>query len=370
MTLPQFQSYSPGEIIDRSRTKTRSRCYDAPLKRYTVTVGGTATSGVYSFDVDGTTVSFTANTGAGDDNTDIAVGLAAAAIDNDIDVIEICAISRNALVLTLTGRETGDSFTVDNAVVTGPGTLTIANTEDGVEGDLELGIGISLVSSDPNSIRRPLTGDTKIFGVVVEGGNIRKNSGDADEVDRYAPGSPCEIVRSGVVPVVVEEAVSAGDPIYCRIETDTGKVQGNFRNDAGAGVSQVTRGDVVFSTTDAVGLDVDDLSTLSVASDTSDDITVAALAAAWNSSPEHWAEAVATTDISGSPSYIILTFRDFDDHTVVAYSPATADITGLTNTTAAVSVRAILVPGEFVSDSYTDTATGKTVALAEINLPS
>lgn len=368
MTLPQFQAYSPGEIVDRSRTKCRSRCYDAPLKTYTVTVGGTATSGVYSFDVDGTTVSFTANTGAGDDNTDIAVGLYAAAIANGIDVVEICAVSRNALVITLTGRETGDSFTVDNAVVTGPGTLTIANTEDGVVGNLELGIGVSLLSTDANSIRRPLTGDTKIFGVVMEGGGLIASTGAADDVDAYAPGSAVEIARVGVVPLVVEEAVSAGDPIYCRIETDSGKVQGNFRNDAG-GVFQVTRGDVAFSTTDAVGLTVDSLPALSVASDTSDDITVAALRNAWNASAQHFAVATATIDTSGAESYIILTFKDYEDHTVVAYSPATADVTGITNTTDAVTPRAVLVPGEFISDSYTDPASGKTVALADINLP-
>lgn len=369
MTLAQFQSYSPGQIIDRSRTKCRSRCYDAPLKQYTVTIGGTATSGTYSFDVDGTTVAYVADTGAGDTNTTIAAGLQAAALSNSIDVVEICAVSRSSLVITLTGRETGDSFTVDNAVVTAPGTLVIANPEDGVEGNLELGIGVSLVASDSNSIRRPLTGDTKIFGVVAEGGNIRKNSGDADDVDSYASGSPCEIVRQGVVPVVVEEAVSAGDRLYCRIETDSGKVQGNFRNDDG-GVAQVTRGDVVFNGTDAVGLTVDSLLTLSVASDTNDDTTATALRDAWNASAQHFAVATATIDLSGSESYIILTFKDYAAHTVTAYSPATADVTDITNTTTAVTARAVLVPGEFVSDSYTDPATSKTVALADINLPS
>ena len=115
-----------------------------------------------------------------------------------------------------------------------------------------------------------------------------------------------------------------------------------------AGTSQVTRGDVVFNGTDAVGLDVDALPTLQVASVTSDDLTATALRNAWNASAQHFAAATATIDLSGAESYIILSFKDTAVHTVVAYSPATADIVGITNTTAAVpavAATAVLYPG-------------------------
>lgn len=111
-----------------------------------------------------------------------------------------------------------------------------------------------------------------------------------------------------------------------------------------AGTSQVTRGDVAFSTTDDVGLTVDSLPSLFVASDTSDDITVAALRDKWNGSAQHYAVAVASIDLSGTESYIILTFVDKAAHTVTAYSPATADITGITNTTANVAAVAATRP--------------------------
>ena len=110
------------------------------------------------------------------------------------------------------------------------------------------------------------------------------------------------------------------------------------------GTVQVTRGDVVFNGTDNVGLTVDSLPDLFVASDTSDDITVVALRNAWNASAQHFDVATATSDISGAPSYIILTFKDTAAHTVVAYSPATADVTGITNTTAAVAATTGAVP--------------------------
>lgn len=106
-----------------------------------------------------------------------------------------------------------------------------------------------------------------------------------------------------------------------------------------AGTAQVTRGDVAFNGTDAVGLDVDALPTISVASNTSDDQTAADLRDAWNASAQHYAVAVASIDTSGAESYIILTFQDGGAaaHTVTAYSPATADVTGITNTTARVA---------------------------------
>jgi hypothetical protein len=364
-SLPQFQSYSPGQIFDRSRSKIRSRCYEAPLKQYTVTIGGDATTGTYSFTVDGTTVSYAANTGAGDTNTTIAVGLQAAALSNSLGVLEVAAVSRNALVITLTGRETGDSFTVAGATAPAPGTLTIANPEDGVEGNLELGIGVALDDSDPLSIRRPMSGDTKIFGVVCEGGGIRKSTGDSDDVDSYAPGAAVDVGRCGPFPVVVEEAVSAGDSIYCRMESDTGFVQGNFRNDSGA-VSQITTGTVVANNSDTVGLTIDSLPSVTVTSTADATATAVLLRNAFNARADLFALAVATS----AAAVLTLTFKDFASHTVVAVSPATADVTPIANTATAVSARAVLVPGEFISDSYTDAATGKTVALADINLPA
>lgn len=364
-SLPQFQSYSPGQIFDRSRSKIRSRCYEAPLKQYTVTIGGTATTGTYSFTVDGTTVSYTADTGDGDTNTTIAAGLEAAALSNSLGVLEVAAISRNALVITLTGRETGDSFTVANATAPGSGTLTIANPEDGVQGDLELGIGVALDSSDPLSIRRPMTGDTKIFGVVCEGGGIRKSSGDADEVDRYAPGAAVDIGRKGPFPLVVEESISAGDAIYCRIESGSGLVQGNFRSDSG-GVSQITTGTVVANNTDTVGLTIDSLPNVTVTSTASATDTAVLLRDAFNARADLFALATATS----AAAVVTLTFKDFATHTVVAVSPSTADVTPIANTTTAVAAQAVLVPGEFISDSYTDAATGKTVALADFNAPA
>lgn len=118
----------------------------------------------------------------------------------------------------------------------------------------------------------------------------------------------------------------------------------NLSDGSSAGTSQVTRGDVVFNGTDAVGLDVDSLPRISVASVTDDDATATALRNEWNASAQHYAVARATIDTSGAESYIILTFLDTASHTVTAYSPATADVTGITNTTANVAAVAATRP--------------------------
>jgi hypothetical protein len=102
------------------------------------------------------------------------------------------------------------------------------------------------------------------------------------------------------------------------------------------GTAQVTRGDVEFNGTDLVGLTVDGI-TVSVASDTDDDTTATALMNKWNGHVLAKQIATASVDLSGAPSYIILTFKDSQAHTVTSYSPAAADITSITNTTASVA---------------------------------
>jgi hypothetical protein len=101
--------------------------------------------------------------------------------------------------------------------------------------------------------------------------------------------------------------------------------------------SQVTRGDVESNGTDLVGWAVDDLDDLTVPSNTDDDTTAQDLADAWNESEAHAAVATASVDLSGAESWAVLTFLDDQEHTVAAVSPATADITSITNTTTAVA---------------------------------
>jgi hypothetical protein len=187
----------------------------------------------------------------------------------------------------------------------------------------------------------------------------------------------------GVCVEYVGAAPAETDPVYwVVVGANAGKfaasdggasqvTQGDVASNYVAPVAQVTRGDVVFNGTDQVGLNVDGLAPLAVASDTSDDITAAALMTAWNANPAYFAVATATINTAGAESYIILTFNDDLVHTVTAYSPATADITGITNTTAAVAevaddvgVTVDSLPALFVASITDDDTTATALAAA------
>lgn len=102
------------------------------------------------------------------------------------------------------------------------------------------------------------------------------------------------------------------------------------------GTAQVTRGDVEYNGTDNVGYTVDGI-TVYVPSNASDDQTATDLRDKWNAHVLAKDLAVASIDLAGATSYCILSFKDSVAHAVTSYSPATADITSITNTTAAVA---------------------------------
>ena len=105
-------------------------------------------------------------------------------------------------------------------------------------------------------------------------------------------------------------------------------------------VSQVTTAQTSFSTTDILGLFIDGGLYITT-SNTSNAIT----AAAWIAT--NGAALVAAGILSILPTtsvggLVTLTFADDQAHTVTSYSPATADFTGITNTTSAASTERIV----------------------------
>ncbi len=76
MTQPQEQTTTAGQVLDRSRSIIRSRCYPSRTTKWTFTVGGTAASGTYSFEIQGVLVAFEATVPTDTDDI-IAQGLTA-----------------------------------------------------------------------------------------------------------------------------------------------------------------------------------------------------------------------------------------------------------------------------------------------------
>lgn len=124
---------------------------------------------------------------------------------------------------------------------------------------------------------------------------------------------------------------------------------------------EVTSGTVVANAGDTVGLDVDALADLTVVSTASAAGTAILLQNAWNASAAHYA--VATALAVGTA--IQLTFKDHSGHTVASVSPATADITPIAETNAAVDAE---VDGTgFAADASVATGT-EVAALIEATL--
>lgn len=176
----------------------------------------------------------------------------------------------------------------------------------------------------------------RCVGIAVPKREQMDRDGIVDATDLSSGDLTCEVqscialLANGSSSITVADV---GNDCYLVDDQTVGRTNG--------GTSQVSRGDFAFSGTDAVGLTVDGLD-IFVPSNTSDDQTVADFVAKWNAHPVAKTVATASSDISGAESWGILTFLDTAVHTVVAYSPATADVTSITNTTAAVAATRIV----------------------------
>ena len=256
-----------------------------------------------------------------------------------------------------TVRVVFNDYAVHTVTSYSPGTPDITTIVDAVDASdpqyVQPGMGVcidtgAMGQAEILTVKLPTTAAEAARCVGVVGGWVFSESPSQltamgyDPAQGIPPGKAFDLHREDYIKLLIGAAATKDSDAALGFAAGTrGKW---YPASAAAGTAQVTRGDVVFSTTDLVGLTVDGY-TVSVASDTSDDITATALAAKWNADPVAKALATATIDLSGSESYIILTFLDAATHTVVAYSPATADVTGITNTASAVAATAALVAG-------------------------
>jgi hypothetical protein len=288
---------------------------------YTLTVGGTAADGTYSFvfeipddTAETVTISVVRTGGAPASNNDLAAAFRTAFNADTLASAYAQAAGTGADVV-ITKSDPG-SFAITSPTAPGTGTLTGALTTSG-------------------------------------------------EQDLIPANEPANLLKKGTIWARPEDAVTPASDVFYRhtANAGVGTALGGFRTD-NDGASQVTRGDVAFNGTDDVGLYIDGFRVF-VASNTSDDQTatdlrdeIILLAANIPGTP------TATIDTSGSESWIILTFADYATHTVTSYSPATADITSISNTTAAV-VRA----DQIVDARWLTSASAGQLAKLEVNIP-
>ena len=236
MTQPQTQPVTRGQCLEYNPEGTDYGAWPGVLQKSTFTLSVYA-AGLYSFDIDGTTVEYTAV--GGDDANTTTAGLLA---DFEAKKAAQRAAKANVLVasptvLRLQARSPDASYTVTNVTVPGGATWTFADATT-QRGRLGLGLAVAFVDDDPESLRELASGDTgaRVVGVTVEGYEVAPNSGDPADEDGYDPGSPVTYVHHGRVPVPVEtDITSLNDPVYVRIIATGDEEAGAWRNDADGG---------------------------------------------------------------------------------------------------------------------------------------
>lgn len=102
------------------------------------------------------------------------------------------------------------------------------------EGTVSFGVGVQL-GADPATQVKKFVGGT-FWGVAVRDETIAGLDGSGNVVvfAYYPDGHAVSVLRKGPIVVEVEEAVAAGDPVYCSNTT------GNFYKQAGGGQTLVS----------------------------------------------------------------------------------------------------------------------------------
>ncbi len=231
-----------GALATSDRFTSVSRVYAGRPQISTLTFGGTATDGVYSIDfqnldVDNITVPITRTGGSPATNTDLAAAWIVVA-ENDTDLRRAFLFSQAAGVVTITARENGNPFTLANPVVTGPATLVAATTQTSTPANLPMGIAVVLSGNGDKQIVQPDAGSTafEIQGITWNGNSNTDNTviptlGTSEQfVAEFAAGSMVPVLKTGVIYVLPEVNVSAGDPVFARMTATGTEVFGALSN--------------------------------------------------------------------------------------------------------------------------------------------
>jgi hypothetical protein len=203
----------------------------------TVTVGGTASDGVYSFTVDGVLVEF--ERADAEDHAGIAAGLAAAG-DGVPSLQGRFAFSSDAAVVTVRSKVHTEDFTIAVVNEPGTGTLTAAQVVDPADAvSIPLGLGLvragaPVQGAQPVALPTDSATAATFFGISrLNEAALTENTGERGVEDSYGPGSVFGVQENEDIWVQVDDAVAAGGAVFWI--TDGSGTIGGFRSDADGG---------------------------------------------------------------------------------------------------------------------------------------
>lgn len=210
----------------------------------TVTVAGTATDGVYAFDIVDTQTGLThtvtqtrATTPAS--NTDLADAFTLL-VNGDSALLNIVTADNTAGVLTLTFLHNGRTYTVGNEVVTGPGTLVAADTQSPGGSALPFGRFATLTTNpggEPIVALPDAVAEAAINGIILRSySHANQQSPLASAVDAVQVGEMVDLaIEGGVIMENVGAAALPNGVVHVVINVAGGDQLGECRGDADGG---------------------------------------------------------------------------------------------------------------------------------------
>ena len=190
-------------------------------------------SQIYTVTIDGVISSFTSDASA--TIAEIAIGLQAA-IEANTFVTAATASIDGSDQLILTGLATGVPFT-ESDTAAGSGDLVATLTTAAV-GDIDFGRCVVQGGSDdlcalPQAAGDIVAGITPFEHVESVDGNLPADTNEVVRTQNYKANGTVNIMRRGVIWVIVEEAVTKGAAVYARHTPSGANVtRGLFRTDA------------------------------------------------------------------------------------------------------------------------------------------
>ncbi len=223
-----------GALADSNLLGARTGINPDLAEIHTVTVGGTPTDGVYAFDVTDpitgvvTTITQTRSTTPAT-NTDLAVAFVDL-VNTTAALLNVCTASNVAGVVTLTFLHNGIDYTVDNEVVTGPGTLVAAETQSAGGSAIPFGRFCTMgAATDGQAAITLPTGATtadQIAGITLRPQGQFSNAGSqaAADDDTIPVGDVGTIAYDGSILMlnVGNVAATPRGVVHCVVDTSNG----------------------------------------------------------------------------------------------------------------------------------------------------
>ena len=195
-----------------------SRTNPAKAQTGTLTVGGTASDGVYSASFyhpdepdNPIVVSFTR--AAGETNNQISAALAADAVKKLILKASVSVVNAVSTVAF------GNPLITYTVTTSAPGTGTLAWAQTVAAGGVTLPFGRFVIGGDDGLTCLPVTTGVviaSVIGVVERVLTVQQNP-DPTADDGFGPGRDVPIFAGGAIAIEVEEDVVPGDTVYIRI---------------------------------------------------------------------------------------------------------------------------------------------------------